>query len=103
MTSKKSQVKKRNMPYVYKDTTKPMKLENLSIRQLCIMELLSEESERADLEGHGGCLTLKRDRIEARVAEKMREKKETGKVSTFLTEEQFCTGDIKLSDAVNSK
>ena len=56
MTSKKSQVKKRNMPYIYKDTTKPMKLENLSIRQLCIMELLSEESGRADLEGHGGCL-----------------------------------------------
>ena len=73
----------------------PIKLANVSIEQLCIMEMLSEERERANLEGHEGRLTLSGDRYKAKIAEKMREKKETGKVSTFLTEGQFSTGDVK--------
>ena len=74
---------------------KPMKLENVSIEDLCMMELISEERERANLEGHEGHLTLSGARYKAKIAEKMREKKETGKVSTFLTEGQFSTGDVK--------
>lgn len=65
---------------------KPVKLENVSIEQLCIMELLSEESERAKSEGRGGLLTIRPERYRAKIAEKKRERKETGKVSTFLTE-----------------
>lgn len=70
---------------------KPIKLANLSVEDLCLMELISEESEKAELEGHNR-LTLTRDRLDAKIVEKLREKKETGKVSTFLTEGQFSTG-----------
>ena len=59
------------------------------------MEMLSEECERANLEGRSGHLTLRGDRYKAKIAEKMREKKETGRVSTFLTEGTFSTDDVK--------
>ena len=95
MTNKKSQAMKRYSKTPVATNLKPVKLENVSIEQLCIMEMLSEERERANLEGHEGRLTLSGDRYKAKIAEKMREKKETGKVSTFLTEGQFSTGDVK--------
>ena len=95
MTSKKSQAMKRYSHIPVVTNLKPMKLENVSIEDLCMMELISEERERANLEGHEGHLTLSSDRYQAKIAEKMREKKETGKVSTFLTEGQFSTGDVK--------
>ena len=95
MTSKKFQAMKRYSKTPVATNLKPVKLENVSIEQLCIMEMLSEECERANLEGHNGRLTLRGDRYQAKIAEKMREKKETGKVSTFLTEGQFSTGDVK--------
>ena len=96
MTSKKSQAMKRYSKTPVATNLKPVKLENVSIEQLCIMEMLSEECERANLKGRrGGRLTLRGDRYQAKIAEKMREKKETGKVSTFLTEGQFSTGDVK--------
>ena len=94
MTSKKSQAMKRYSKTPVATNLKPVKLENVSIEQLCIMEMLSEERERANLEGHEGRLTLSGARYKAKIAEKMREKKETGKVSTFLTEGQFSTGDV---------
>jgi hypothetical protein len=95
MTSKKSQAMKRYSQNPVVTNLKPMKLENVSIEDLCMMELISEERERANLEGHEGRLTLRGDRYQAKITEKMREKKETGKVSTFLTEGTFSTGDVK--------
>ena len=64
---------------------KPIKLENVSIEEMCIMEMLSEASEKAELEGHSR-ITLTRERLDAKIAEKLSEKKQTGKVSTFLTQ-----------------
>jgi hypothetical protein len=55
-----------------------------SIEELCIAELLSEEFEKANSKGHDVVVELKADRLEAKIAEKEREKKSTGKVSTFL-------------------
>jgi hypothetical protein len=95
MTSKKSQAMKRYSQTPVATNLKPMKLEKVSIEDLCMMELISEERERANLEGRSGHLTLRGDRYQAKIAEKMREKKETGKVSTFLTEGQLSTGDVK--------
>ena len=79
ITMSKTEVKK---PVVTNLT--PIKLENVSIEELCMMELLSEASERAEREGHNR-ITLTSDRLKEKIAEKLREKKETGKVSTFLS------------------
>ena len=61
---------------------KPIKFK--SIEELCIAELLSEEFEKANSKGHDVVVELKADRLETKIAEKEREKKSTGKVSTFL-------------------
>ena len=89
MTSKKSQAMKRYSQTSVATNLKPMKLENVSIKQLCIMELISEECERADLEGRrGGRLTLRGDRYKAKIAKKMREKKQA-KSQRFSLRDNF--------------
>jgi hypothetical protein len=85
----KSKVTTKYRPKLVATSLKPVKLEHVSIEQLCIMELLSEEHDRAELEGRPGQLTLTRERYEAKIAEKKREKKETAKSRRFSLRDSF--------------
>jgi hypothetical protein len=67
MPKKKSQVIK---PYVYTDSM----LKNLSIAERCLLDLLYEEAEKAELEERHP-ITLTWDRLKAKIAEKRRDEK----------------------------
>jgi hypothetical protein len=82
MSKKKSQVKIK--PYVYTDN----RFKNLSIGERCLLELLMEEYEKAELEGRDR-ITLTPDGLEAKFAEKMREKKEKVKSQRFPPRDKF--------------
>jgi hypothetical protein len=91
--SKKSRVTKVQSQIPVATNLKPIKIAECSIEELCTMEIISEEMDKAEREGNGGVLTMDWDRLQAKIAEKKREKKETGKVSTFLTEGRLATAE----------
>ncbi len=75
MSKKKSHVIIK--PYVITETM----LKNLSIAERCLLDLMSGESEKAELEGRDPIpLTGPTwDRLKAKIAKKMRERKEKAK------------------------
>jgi len=91
--SKKSRVTKVQSQTPIATNLKPIQIADCSIEELCTMEIISEEMDKAEREGNGGVLTMDWERLQAKIAEKKREKKETGKVSTFLTEGRLATAE----------
>ena len=103
MSDRKSEIVKTNEPYLYADTIKLINYERLSIRKLCLLEALAEESEKAHREGRTGARTVTHEQVEAKIVEKKRERKKTGKISTFLKPGQFMTGDAILGDGTKKR
>jgi hypothetical protein len=103
MFNKQSKAPRLKEPCLSADTIKPINYERLSIRELCLLEALAEESEKAHREGRTGATTVTHEQVKAKIVEKKRERKKTGKISTFLKPGQFMTGDAIIEDGTKKR
>jgi hypothetical protein len=91
MTKKPSRIVARNY--------KPMNPQNASIQSLCIAEALYEEMKKRRGKG-SDCGYITAEQVEAKVQEKERELKATGKVTTTVPPGMIGTADVNGEEVI---
>lgn len=69
----------------------PINLESLPIEDLCVLEALYEASEKAGLDAD---LAIATEQIEAKIVEKNRQMKKTGKINTTIPPGTFGLAEV---------